>query len=605
VIGLAALGVALPLAVNAWAGALDVPYSDVFTFRRTALAFHDTGVLRLGGWSIMTFVGQLLAVQPVLALSGGASWAFPATAAAFTLLAIAAGYALARRFLSPARSTAAVLLVLVFPGVLLEAPTFMTDIPAMAMELLCLALAARALDPSGCGIARPRLFGLSLAAGIAAFSIREFGLAAPVAALVCATIAQGVRRRGDFRGRAAGRLGVAWAATLAACLGLYLVTSGLPGQAPAQLHVPGDADVLLARQAIATTALAVAPALAVAVGRWLASDGRRDSWSLTGAAVGLVAATLLYAPELVAALEGRVPALLVGNVLSAAGSTGSGAGAGIRPVLFVPPTWRLLNLLALVAVEIGFAVTGATAAAALRRIRRGTDVAPMAVWLGGPSGLLLVFSALYLGGTLAFGVVASLYDRYLWPLILPLGILLLGFRGPDGMAEEPAPFSPGSPAAGATRRPPAAGTTAPPAAGAIRGLTIPVAAAVGSLILVAFAGASLALLVNRAAYDVARWNAGEALVAAGYPAERVDVGYEWVGDHASEIVIPDRGPGAGERWYQLIVPDYRPCAVVSSSSLEDAALRQSSVDPAAYRLLLIAGPEVPLYVYRTDAQDCP
>jgi hypothetical protein len=585
--GLALIGVALPVAVNAWAGALDVPYSDEFTFRRTALAFQQTGELRLGGWSIMTFVGQLLAVQPFLALSGGAAWGFGVTAAAFSLLAIVAGYALARRFLSPGPAAVAVLMLIAFPGYLVEAPTFMTDIPAMALELLCLGLAAHALDGTKPRIARPRLLLLALLAGVAAFSIREFGLAAPVAVLVAASLATWADgSAGGTRSRLAA-IAVAWVATLGACLGLYVFSSKLPGQAPPQLHELTWSDVTYARQAIATTALALSPAMAVAAGGWLRSwlGGLRsaDRAAIVGAIVGFVLGVGLYAPELIAAIKGGIPGMIVGNVLSAAGSTGSGAGPGTRPGLFVAPTWKLLNLLALAAVLLGSGVVGALAARAVTRVRVA-GLEPLTAWLASPTGLLMTFGGLYLGGTLVFGVVGSLYDRYLWPLILPLGAPLLA----SGLTPPPPASASSTDASGATPR---------AIVVASRGLA--------AVIIAAFLASSVALLLNRAAVDVGRWNTAEALVAAGYPADRVDAGYEWVGDHAARVVVPDHGPAPGERWYHLIVEDYRPCAIVASSSLVEPGIELASVTPAAYRLLLFTGPPAPMYVYRTDEAGCP
>jgi hypothetical protein len=605
VAGLAAIGVALPLAINAAAGVLDIPYSDEFTFRQTALHLWQTGELRLGGWSIMTFVGQLVAVQPVLALSGGAGWAFPATAAAFMAAGIAAGYALARRLLAPGSAAVAVLLVLTFPGVLVVAPTFMTDIPAWAAELACLALAVPALDRRVPGRRRGRILVLALAAGVLAFSIREFGLAAPVAVLLVMTVGSWLDARRGATPIIGGRaLVLAWALALGVCLAVYVVTSSLPGQAPARLHPPGDADLRRARQAVATTALAVAPALVLAGTAWLRRRSWRDRWSMAGLAGGLALGLLVYASDLAEAVRGGLPVLVVGNVLSAAGSTGSGAGAGIRPVLFVPPTWKLLNLLALASVLAGTALAGAWVGRVVRQLQILRSAA-LTSWQVGPRALLATFSILYLGGTLAFGLIGSLFDRYLWPTFLPLAVLLLAEPPPapaGRVADDPA----GRVADRAGQAGPAG--PAPPGRRVVQRLDWSLALgarAVAVAIVVGLAAASLALVLNRAAFDAARWEAGRALVAAGIPADRIDAGYEWVGHHADQIVTANREPGPGERWYHLIVPEFRPCAIVASSSLVEPGIELRGVSRSAYRLLLVGGPPGPLYDYRTEAAGCP
>jgi hypothetical protein len=384
-----------------------------------------------------------------------------------------------------------------------------------------------------------------------------------------------------------------WGFALGACLAIYLVTSSLPGQAAPRFHIPGTTDFDLARRALATVALAVSPALAIAGTGWLRSRPWRNPWAIGGAAAGLLVAVALYYGELQSALADGLPVLIVGNVLSAAGSTGSGAGAGTRPPLFVPPTWKLLNLLALAAVVAGLTLTGAYVASALRVMRRSGLVRLLA-WLGSPTGLLVTFCGLYLGGTLTFGVVSSLFDRYLWPLILPLGILLLAHPTAGRTLRARATVEASAPLSADV----AASAPAPRLAGIL-------AWAVAATISAAFALASLALVLNRAAFDAARWGLGRELVASGTPASQVDAGYEWVGSHADRIVVPpDREFRPGERWYHLIAVDFQVCAIVASSSLVEPGIELQEVRREAYQLLLVAGPPAPLYVYRMDRPGC-
>ena len=46
---------------------------------------------------------------------------------------------------------------------------------------------------------------------------------------------------------------------------------------------------------------------------------------------------------------------------------------------------------------------------------------------------------------------------------------------------------------------------------------------------------SLALLLNAAAFDGARWRMGDEAVRLGFAAETVDAGFEWVGFHATGL----------------------------------------------------------------------
>src|SRR6266576_1401233 len=117
-VGLLLLGVVLPVVVGAIAGSLEIPRNDDWSYRRIALELARTG---------------RLAVIPVL-------------------------------------------LLVVFPGYLAYATSYMSDVPAAAAEFACLALGAIALArrpvPAGWLLA-------AVAVGFLAFSIRDFAVAAP------------------------------------------------------------------------------------------------------------------------------------------------------------------------------------------------------------------------------------------------------------------------------------------------------------------------------------------------------------------------------------------------------------------------------------------
>ena len=93
-----------------------------------------------------------------------------------------AAYLVARSVLTRAWAGLCVLLTLLFPGLLLNTSSFLTDMPALSVDMACLALGVAALTRQGGG--RWDFLATSMAVGCFAFSIREFSLAAPIAVLV-------------------------------------------------------------------------------------------------------------------------------------------------------------------------------------------------------------------------------------------------------------------------------------------------------------------------------------------------------------------------------------------------------------------------------------
>jgi 4-amino-4-deoxy-L-arabinose transferase-like glycosyltransferase len=560
-LGIVTVGVGLPALLGAASGALFVSHNDDFNYRRVALGLYETGQIQLTGWTVQSLIGQLLFVQPFLWLSSGEAWAFAVATAVLAVVALAASYYLVRRLLPVRWALFALGTTLFFPGFLLNTTSFMTDVPALAGEMLCLALGAAALERRG----RPRWGWLaaSLAAGCFAFSIRQFALAAPVAVLVAAAASEGGRR---FAWRPYGLAALALAST---CAAISFATANLPGQGTATVAFFSPDNVSHTRKAIATLALVLSPAFVVAGASWRTNFKVRDL--VAGAVVGGV----LFVDEIRQVLQlSGAPNVFVGNLLVAEGAPGSGAMAGDRPALFPSPTWEILNVAALIAAIGGFALFGAVLGAIWRkdapitrqRLRR---------WLGSTAGLLAVFAILFGAGLLAFGLAASMFDRYLWPLALPITALLL--------------LRPAS-AQGWGANHPTPGRLA-------LGLT--------GILLASLAVTSLVLLLNSDAFDAARWQMGDDAVNRGIPPETVDAGMEWVGYHASGQAVVDAPATVTEMWYDAWWPSFHLCAIVSSSYLDLPGFRLEEANTEAYRLLLLAGPEEGLYLYRVSNPGCP
>lgn len=580
VLGLITLAVGIPAIVGVVSGAISIPHNDDFAYRRPAMTLYETGRLELTGWAVMTLVGQLMATLPLLWLAQGSAWAFAATTAIFAVAGIVASYSLARRLLSPGLAGFAVLLTVLVPGFMLYTTAYMTEVPAFAMEMSCLAIGAVALHRAP-EAHRWRWLTASLVVGCYAFSIREYAIAAPIAVLVSAAASERHGRRLPYA--------IGLVAVVAACGAIYLYSSDLPGQGSVGLNAPTPGTTRRVLDAVAVLCLALAPALLIGVVTWVPHwwRSRHRLGVVLGALAGVATATIIYVDRLGSLIggdPGKAGDLFVGNVFVAPGSLDIGAFAGSRPFLYVTPTWDLLNVLALFLMFGAYAFLGATLVAERHRLLHAADIRSLPTPLGSVPGMLAVFVIVFAAGTIAVGLTSILFDRYTWPLALPLAIVLLLRPDPEPAADSDRTPA-GDPGRSAVRR-----------AG--------VAILTGALVAVT-ATASLALLLNAAAFDGARWRMGEEAVRLGFAADTVDAGFEWVGLHAAglaELSAP-RAPSMTD--YAVKFPSFHQCAVASSSPLDFPGFTLLRTETSAYRLLLFAGPAEAMYLYRVAGPGCP
>jgi hypothetical protein len=578
------IGVAVPILLGAVMGSLFLPTNDDPAYRRVALNLYSTGRLELNGWNSMTLVGQLFFVQPFLWLSRGADWAFTAATATLASVGIVAAYSLLRRVLSVPLTTVAILGVVVFPGFAANTTTYMTDVPSWAMSLTCLALAAAAFSRTG-GRRWVWLAG-SLAVGCFAFSIREFAIVAPVTVLAVAAFSGMGRQRGFW---------VAAALTGLACAAIYFYATHLPGRVGLDIGVPSFTLAALRqtfdsslRHGVASVCLAALPALLIAIApRW-----RR--WHLLDALAGCAVASVFVLGSLVQiARSGHMPPVVAGNLIGLGGSLDYRALYGVRPVLFAEPWWGLINGGAILAVLIAGAACGAAIGAFMRSTRRRPEgetrrtfwLSQLRSWTSSPWALIVVFLLLYGIGIAGWSMAYTFFDRYLWPLLLPLYAVLL-----RPVAASPTDGLPaGSPAGGSDAR------------ARLRRLAAP---AMALLLVAGSASTSLVLIGNYDAFSNARWQAGSAAVRQGTPPGRIDAGLEWVAFHATgssaRRAAPDFGSGY-EAWW----PSFQLCELLSSTPISDSRAQLISVDRSAYRLFGFAGRWEPLYLYKVPGPGCP
>ena len=535
------VAVLLPALVSIAAGSFSLPQNDDWSYRRTAEQFALNGHLDFNGWTSMTLIGQILWSWPFLRILGERGWVFGFSTALLSAVGVACAYYVARQVLARWRAAAAVLLVAAIPGFAWSTSTFMTDAPAFAAEMVCLAFGMAAVGRSG--RSRVALIGAAMTVGVFGFSIREFAVAAPIAVLFSVGASSRHRQYGYL---AAGLV------ELAVCAVVYRWATHVPGYFGEALSWPGRRSVESASRAYFTLALFLSPAVFAAAWR---RYQRRDSWAT---AAGLV---VFLAGGTVALDHG----LFTGNYLSQQGFAGSIILSGERPTVVPGALWGLLTLLALVAgavlASIGLTLDGRV----VRHWRPG-------LW-GNPLGLVWAFTAVVGTGLGIYALAATgVFDRYLWALAFAVGVLLLWDRQrrPGGTADRSSPR-----------------------------YFIGVGLALSALLVVV----SGALTVNADTYAAARWHAGEAIVAQGVPASEVDAGFEWVGWHARRIAnqAVDTTPPAYESWYARMEPGFRDCGVVSGSPLDYPALRL--LQKTSYELLGF-GSRRSLYLYISSMTGC-
>jgi hypothetical protein len=473
---------------------------------------------------------------------------------------VAAAYALARTLLPPARAVAGVLVTVALPGFALSTSSFMTDVPAFCADAVCLAAAAAALGRNG--RARRGWLAVALAVGCFGFAVREFDIAAPLAALGALAVEDRRHRRA---------YALAAVALVVACAAIYFWSTQVPGAQDLPLALSGPVRLLKGLgHAFFTLALGLTPLLPTAVAR---SWDRLSARALLAAVAALAAGTLLLTGD---------HTLLAGNYLLPQGATGGAVLTG-RPALFPGVVWWALELVAL--------ASGASLAAVAASV--GRPAVPSGPRCGARLLLALFSTVTALFLVLFEGLTkGTVFDRYLWPLAFSTAVLLLARRrGPSRPVH----------ARGTRARTASTGAHARDPSTPRR---LPVVMATATLSTVVAAVAAVTTL-NADAYDAARWSAGDRAVAAGVPARMVDAGFEWVGSHQRGTARPGRRVRSApfyDTWYDQMFPAFSECAFVSGNLVALASLTRLAT--VTYQELGFAEPET-LYVYAVHRPGCP
>lgn len=535
------VGVVLPAVAAGLAGSLGLPQNDDWAYRRVAQYFASTGHLRFTGWSSPTLVGQVFWSWPFLRVFGDHGWVFGASTAVLAGIGIMSAFYLARKILTPPLAIAAVLLVIVVPGFAMDSSTFMTDVPALSAELACIAVGFLALSREG--RSRWLLLATSMSVGVFAFSIRQFALAAPAAVVVCAGLTDKPDRRSRYVALGLGEL--------LACGLIYAWSSNIPGGLSQTITHPTWAAVIRVVQAYFTLAFFLSPAVALAAWARIRQFSYQAVAGIAVLFIGVIVAWHYYG-------------VFLGNYLVQQGFQGQALLDGGRGPLIPGYLWVVMTAVACASGGT-LAWLGATGLRSTRtwRSRNWSD----------PLALLSMFGFLMAAGLTVYGIdSSSLFDRYMWPLVFPLAVVLLRIFHRRRVAASVRPIA---------------------------------------LLFVSLTGlltfTTLALTVNADVYSSARWRAGQVAVHHGVKPADVDAGFEWVGAHATKAIIHPVEASAPVYVpdYALIEPRFRDCALVSALPIGPLFPHFQLIGVASYRQFGLVGQYQLLFVYVTNAADCP
>ena len=500
-----------------------------------AQVFGRTGHISLLGWDRTAVVGQFLVLGP-LASSLVVQQLFVALLATICLAFV---YVLLRPAVGPRRAAFGALLVALWPGFGLLATSFMTDVPALTLTLGSLVLGRRALARDS------RLwFGLSLAMGLWAATIREQALAAPAALLLYALMSHRARRRVRVA-----TVFTAAALFAAAFLILSVWYATLPNGDPPRLKVAPallGAMTDLSVRSFFTLALPLAPAVLLVARPW---NWNRRAVVVSGA-MAVVGAMAIH--------DFGAKYFFLGNYLAS-----GGAYAAVVPgarVVIPADLWGAVIALA--------ALSGALLAGLI--VQRPRAVEPV----------LATFTAITAIATVATGLSGqNIFDRYLLALAPAALAVILAPDAQNSALAEPLATIPAR--LTVTRL------------NVTRLNVIAAVTATASAALLAFA-----LMANAFSFDVARWHAATETAATGVPRDRIDGGLEWLGYFSArgykQVVL-----ASGYGWEPHFSSSPY-CFIVTAGRSEPGWTLKRRIE---YRTFLIAGTST-LYLYSTHAA-CP
>jgi 4-amino-4-deoxy-L-arabinose transferase-like glycosyltransferase len=508
VVILITLGAVIPLLIAQSAGALKIPRSDDWSYLTTLFRWVGGDGLSFNNWVSMTLVGQLVLAAPVAALARHSIGAVHVETALLGAVGLIALYYVGVRVLQ--RRSAALLVAITMtlsPLWVAMAPTFMSDIPSFALQMLMTAAGVKGLLTKSRRI--PWLVA-TVALGVAGCSIRQFAIVPLIAVLLAFAVI--AKRDGD---RALMRAAIASGIIAFLAIGVLMIWwSGIPDPLKG---APMDITLGSLREATARgigylrlCGLLLLPVLAY-VGPIRVA---KRAWRASALTTTLVAALTTTALILAAATLGEDA--FVGNYIHPRGVLADDVLVGTRPFLIARPAWLALVILgSLGAVVIMLCAVPAYMRAKSRLLSRNNEMRshreeldPIAVFFG--LTLLGLFAAYVSTDALQINRF-PIFDRYVITGLPLIALLILRDMSLGTSHEEQAQ--------GVGRR------IAPSRAVAI----------ISSLLLLASLGTIWG--VDSARYDATRWQVSKDAVAKGFNPLHIDGGFEWVAWHLGRAAV--------------------------------------------------------------------
>jgi len=487
---LALIGGVVPIAIASHFGALGIPRNDDWAYILSAFRLADSGRINGYGWAGMNLVGQLVLSAPVVWAFGHRIAALQIEVATFGVAGLVALFDLAKRVLSPRRALFVALMVAVGPMWASLSASYMTDVPAFALAMVCLALGARAVRADGLNAS---LFSIAVLAGFLAFSVREYAIVAPLSVCLTAVWAQGVSSRRRLRAMIGALASLVVLATI-----FFLWRRSLPGFQNLAPRFPSLSSVKMAlhsgAQSMILIGLLVSPAVL------LAGPYRRMHLAWTRAphiTVGVGLVTVLALGSEVVRQRGSASFLGPGNYVVPTGTLGVATISGTRPDLLPKSVFLLLAMIGILTVLVLLLAALPASLDGLARVRRERLEASASPTLAIVT-LAAVGYALTASLPTFFGIAPI--DRYLLPLLPLVGVLAL--------------------------------YTGEPIAATRRRLRIGSGAA---LLAVAIFG--LIYAANAASFDGAKWSVSEHVAKVAGSPTRIEGGFEWDNYHAGKEIF--------------------------------------------------------------------
>jgi hypothetical protein len=500
------LGVVVPLLVAERYGALGIPRSDDWSYLLTLFRWVDTGKLDFNGWVSMTLVGQLVIAAPFVKLAGRSITTIQLLTSMVGLVGLLGVVFIGRQMVRPpwwAVFVAATIAVGPLWGPL--APTFMTDVPTFTFEMLTLAAAAVAFRRRPLSLG---WFATSIALGFVGVTIRQYAIV-PVIAIVLVAVCRSWADRDRRR--------LAIVLTIAATFAVVAIAffywwSGLPDSKSLSPSTPSlhSLSLTFSKDAgfLRLVGLLILPVVVLAGPVGVVRRAWRTSPVLT-TILGLASSLWLATSYL------RMPNNpFVGNYVARDGVLSFLVLRGDRPDVMPSTVFNLLVVLGSLSAVVIVLTVVPFLAAVPRRIR-DRDLLDVRDALTAVMGLSIAgFATAY---TLALSTKLPVFDRYALP-ILPLVALVVLRAVLTATRDEPRPV-------------------------ATIGRTSGVA-----LAFVALFAVGLSFTVDSASFDATRWHLAERVERMGYPATKIEGGFEWLGYHRErdirrgQLYRSNRGP---------------------------------------------------------------